>query len=81
MSDEKAMSDKKAESDKVSMADQGPRSPCVSICVLDENDICHGCYRSATEITDWFMSEPQEQRDIIKRANERMKASSTIRLS
>lgn len=28
-------------------------SPCVSICVLDDDDICIGCYRSGREISDW----------------------------
>jgi len=38
------------------------KSPCISICVLDENDICEGCYRSAQEITDWStLSHPQKQ--------------------
>lgn len=40
------------------MADSNPKteivaSPCVSICVLDDNDICIGCYRSGREISDW----------------------------
>jgi len=38
------------------------RSPCISVCVLDENDICDGCYRSAQEITDWIeLSIPQKK--------------------
>jgi predicted Fe-S protein YdhL (DUF1289 family) len=35
------------------MASEDVKSPCISVCVLDENDICEGCYRSAIEITDW----------------------------
>ncbi|MGK0499726.1 MAG: putative Fe-S protein YdhL (DUF1289 family) [Oceanicoccus sp.] len=35
------------------------KSPCISICVLSEDNICDGCYRSSQEITDWSaMSEP-----------------------
>ncbi|WP_148709664.1 DUF1289 domain-containing protein, partial [Pseudomonas syringae group genomosp. 3] len=29
------------------------RSPCVSICALDEQDICTGCQRTVSEITQW----------------------------
>lgn len=48
-----------------------PASPCVSICALNEDDVCVGCYRSATEITDWFMATPAEKRAILDRARER----------
>ena len=33
------------------MSDSEPESPCISVCVLDENDICVGCFRSADEIS------------------------------
>ena len=29
------------------------RSPCVSICALDDADICTGCQRTVAEITGW----------------------------
>ncbi len=63
------------------MSDSELRSPCISVCVLDEKDICVGCYRSAGEITHWFMASDAEKREILRRANERMQASSDIRLS
>ena len=62
------------------MSEEGPKSPCVSICVLDENDICEGCYRSADEITDWFMCSDEEKRAILRRARERFEAGNPIRL-
>jgi predicted Fe-S protein YdhL (DUF1289 family) len=43
-----------------------PESPCISVCALDENDICMGCYRSASEITDWFMADVGEKREIVR---------------
>lgn len=58
-----------------------PRSPCISVCVLDEQDICRGCYRSADEITDWFMASPAQKRDIVERARQRQLAANPIRLS
>jgi uncharacterized protein len=56
------------------------KSPCISICVLDENDICMGCYRSAEEITDWFMSTNEQKQEVLRLARERCQASTTIRL-
>jgi predicted Fe-S protein YdhL (DUF1289 family) len=63
------------------VSDLEPQSPCIAICALDENDICVGCYRSAVEITDWFMADAEQKRDVLRRARERMEASTTIRLS
>ena len=57
------------------MSDSEPESPCISVCLLDENDICVGCYRSADEITDWFMADADEKREILARAGERMKSA------
>jgi len=46
-------------------------SPCVSICALDEDDVCIGCFRSGSEITDWFMASSAEKKAIVARAKER----------
>jgi len=54
---------------------QSPQSPCISVCYLDESDVCSGCYRTANEITDWFMASDDEKRAIIQRARERMAKS------
>lgn len=29
-------------------------SPCVSRCMLDQNEICEGCFRSVKEIRMWY---------------------------
>ena len=42
------------------MSEIDPESPCISVCLLDENDICTGCFRSADEITDWFMASAEQ---------------------
>ena len=57
-----------------------PESPCISVCLLDDSDICVGCFRSADEITDWFMADAQGKRDILARAEKRRDAATTIRL-
>jgi predicted Fe-S protein YdhL (DUF1289 family) len=62
------------------MNDAEPQSPCISVCLLDEGDICVGCYRSADEITDWLMANAEGKREILKRARERREAASAIRL-
>jgi predicted Fe-S protein YdhL (DUF1289 family) len=63
------------------MNDSEPRSPCISVCVLDEHDICAGCYRSADEITDWYMASAEEKRAVLRRASARRQASTDIHLS
>ena len=63
------------------MSEVEPESPCISVCLLDDKDICVGCYRSADEVTDWFMADAQGKRDILQRARERLEAATTIRLS
>ncbi|MEM8560687.1 MAG: DUF1289 domain-containing protein [Pseudomonadota bacterium] len=57
------------------MNDIHPESPCVSICVLDEDNICQGCYRSAEEIADWLMAGAIEKQAIINRASARKEQS------
>lgn len=36
-------------------------SPCISICRLDKNNVCMGCYRSVEEISSWY--EPTTTND------------------
>lgn len=57
-----------------------PASPCVSVCALDENDICMGCYRSAEEITDWFVADAKSKQAMLERAQARREADNPIRL-
>ena len=57
-----------------------PQSPCISVCRLDDGDICVGCFRSANEITDWFMAGADEKRDILQRARQRQEEATTVRL-
>jgi predicted Fe-S protein YdhL (DUF1289 family) len=59
---------------------QEPASPCISVCALDENDVCMGCYRTADEITEWFMATPEEKRRILRQAAKRRDDDSPIRL-
>lgn len=63
------------------MSDTTPKSPCISICVLDDDDICMGCYRSAQEITDWFMASDEQKNEVLHKARERLQGSFKVRLS
>ncbi|MBA6413744.1 DUF1289 domain-containing protein [Parahaliea sp. F7430] len=63
------------------MSESEPKSPCISVCVLNAEDVCLGCYRSAEEITDWFMASAEDKRAIIERARQRMLKDKPVRLS
>ena len=57
------------------MSEPEPQSPCISVCVLDGQGICQGCFRSADEVTDWWMASTQRKREILQYASERREAS------
>lgn len=63
------------------MSEPEPQSPCISVCYLDEQEICQGCFRSASEIADWLMVSAQQKREILVRAAERRDATGTVRKS
>jgi len=55
----------------VTAADKPVASPCVSLCALDEDDVCVGCQRSADEIRRWGLMDDQERREVLRRCSER----------
>ena len=46
-------------------------SPCISVCTLDENDICIGCFRSGREIGEWGALDNVRRREVLALAAER----------
>ena len=48
-------------------------SPCISVCALNDDDICQGCYRSGEEIRDWMILTNAQKRKVIQKALEREK--------
>lgn len=50
-------------------------SPCVSICYLDDDDICQGCYRSGQEISQWGRFSNSEKKVVMDKVRQREKAS------
>ncbi|HLT13311.1 MAG TPA: DUF1289 domain-containing protein [Marinobacter sp.] len=49
------------------------RSPCVSVCALDESDICIGCQRTGDEILRWISMTDDERREVLQKVAEREK--------
>jgi predicted Fe-S protein YdhL (DUF1289 family) len=47
-------------------------SPCVSICVLDDNDVCIGCFRTGHEISRWGYVDNDGKKTILKKVEARM---------
>lgn len=47
-------------------------SPCTSLCKLDDNDICLGCYRSAADISRWREKSEDEQITITIRCKKKI---------
>jgi len=51
-------------------------SPCVGVCVLDdETDLCKGCWRSLQEVAEWASADNDRRRDIVKLARGRRDAA------
>ena len=46
-------------------------SPCVSICALDETDVCIGCQRNVDEIIRWSRLNNSERSEVLLRCHER----------
>lgn len=49
------------------------RSPCVSVCALDENDMCIGCQRTGDEIFRWTSMTNEERKEVLRKVAEREK--------
>jgi hypothetical protein len=47
------------------------KSPCVSICVLNPDDVCEGCYRSTEEITQWNAYSQEEKAKVLQLSQQR----------
>lgn len=60
------------------LAEKPVRSPCVSICALDDDDICTGCQRSVQEITGWSRMNNDQRREVLVLCHERAKASGML---
>ncbi|TDQ38524.1 DUF1289 domain-containing protein [Thiopseudomonas denitrificans] len=55
------------------------RSPCVSICVLDEGDLCVGCQRTGREISNWGKMDNEQRRAVLAKTEQRAREQGLIR--
>ena len=58
--------------------DKPVSSPCVSLCALDEDDVCVGCQRSADEIRRWGLMDNDERRQVLRQCAERARTSGQL---
>ncbi|MBC2680052.1 DUF1289 domain-containing protein [Pseudomonas baltica] len=54
------------------------KSPCISVCALDEQDVCTGCQRTAAEITQWGRMSDDQRRAVLRLAHERAVAQGLV---
>jgi len=52
------------------------KSPCISVCALDAEDVCVGCYRTVQEITQWTVLDSAGRREVLRRVAERAQHAS-----
>ncbi len=65
-------------SNNVNQSEQSTvRSPCISNCCLDHDDICMGCFRHIDEITGWHSADLNQKKQILENTARR-KASKDI---
>ncbi|MGH8433904.1 MAG: DUF1289 domain-containing protein [Pseudomonas sp.] len=53
-------------------------SPCVSVCALDDADVCIGCQRNVDEITRWNRMDNRERRQVLSLCLERARANGQL---
>lgn len=49
------------------------QSPCVGVCVLDDDDICIGCLRTSDEICRWVDLDDKGKLAVLKKVELRSK--------
>jgi predicted Fe-S protein YdhL (DUF1289 family) len=41
------------------------KSPCNGICTLDAQDVCRGCKRTRSHISNWYVMSNDEKREVM----------------
>jgi predicted Fe-S protein YdhL (DUF1289 family) len=49
--------------------DHSVRSPCIANCKLDDEEVCHGCFRTIDEIISWSSFNNSEKQAVITRVS------------
>jgi predicted Fe-S protein YdhL (DUF1289 family) len=47
------------------------KSPCISVCALNDDGVCIGCWRNVHEIAEWTQLGDQQKREVIRTAHQR----------
>ncbi len=55
-------------------------SPCISICAMNEDDVCIGCYRTAAEIREWMLMDDEEKLEVLQKSSERARKNNPFAL-
>ncbi|PCO04549.1 DUF1289 domain-containing protein [Microbulbifer flavimaris] len=63
---------------RVVTAERPVRSPCVSVCALNEQDVCEGCFRTGMEISRWGSMTNDERRAVLQSCTERARSMGRI---
>ena len=58
--------------------DKPIKSPCISVCALDVDDVCLGCYRTMEEITQWALMENDQRREVLLKSQQRAKERGAV---
>ncbi|MET0378438.1 MAG: DUF1289 domain-containing protein [Spongiibacteraceae bacterium] len=51
------------------------KSPCISVCALNDDGICIGCWRSVDEIAAWSELDNEHKREVVRSAQQRARES------
>jgi len=49
------------------------KSPCISVCVMNDDGFCEGCYRTGQEIAYWMQYDNEQKRTVVEHAEQRRK--------
>jgi predicted Fe-S protein YdhL (DUF1289 family) len=54
------------------------KSPCISICRLDEQKVCTGCYRHVEDIREWRAATDERRREIVAESEVRRASTPSL---
>jgi predicted Fe-S protein YdhL (DUF1289 family) len=62
-----------SDSSELGSGEQPVKSPCISICALDNEGVCSGCFRTGDEIRSWGAYTNTQRLGVLNVAHEREK--------
>ncbi len=58
--------------------DKSVASPCIDVCVLNTDDVCIGCYRTAVEITEWTGLDDRDRAKVVAETARRRREDGAV---